>query len=436
MRRAGAYTNPSSSSPRGIVTASSPCEVMLEARLCKNIWFCVLQFLELEDIRAFSSVNHETRHSLLSGWRLTGRTLIQNNAKSAWLSATNVLLGSNVAVSSSGTGIMTMCLSKTGNLIVSSREKVLSKWDIEQNWVMTGSVNVNNTMNIIRLLPCGLVAVGTYSAGLQLWEVDGDMECRTTLKCLSSVHSLEVDGKDMLISGHSDGNIHVWNTTTHECLKMLHGHTDWIYSMTLIRNCLIASGSDDETIRIWNTSTGECVTTLSESHCAVSSLCSLSSHGLLASGHWDKKIRIWDNGNSPCENEREISAITCIKVLEGHRNAITSLCQLSDGTLVSGSSDKLMKIWSISTSSCVRTIKLHSGYILSILVHPDCKRIISGGMDDSCIFVSDLQLREETYTENESCDESCDDDDSSSNDDDDSSSNDDDDSIDQVVRSL
>ena len=61
----------------------------------------------------------------------------------------------------------------------------------------------------------------------------------------------------LIASGHSSGEIKIWNTTTKQCISELKGHTDWVNRLIEINNNNIVSCSNDETIRIWETKTNQ-----------------------------------------------------------------------------------------------------------------------------------------------------------------------------------
>ena len=75
--------------------------------------------------------------------------------------------------------------------------------------------------------------------------------------------------------------------------------------------------------------------------------------GMLASGSWDRTIKLWD-----------ISTMTCVKTLEGHTDYVSSVAFNGAGMLASGSYDKTIKHWDIFTMSCVRTLEGHTGGVI------------------------------------------------------------------------
>ena len=60
------------------------------------------------------------------------------------------------------------------------------------------------------------------------------------------------------------------------------------------------------------------------------------SENRLASGSNDESIKIWD-----------LSTFTCLQTLTGHRDTVMLLVALSENCLASSSADRSIKIWSL-----------------------------------------------------------------------------------------
>jgi len=54
--------------------------------------------------------------------------------------------------------------------------------------------------------------------------------------------------------------------------------------------------------------------------------------------------------------------------LANHTNQINSLTTLSNGWLVSASSDRFIKIWEPTSGGLIQTLSGHSGSVLSLIV--------------------------------------------------------------------
>ena len=71
---------------------------------------------------------------------------------------------------------------------------------------------------------------------------------------------------------------------------------------------------------------------------------------------------------------------TCITTLTGHTDSVFCLIQLRNGYLVSGSSDKTIKIWNIETRACIQTLTDHTDWVYDLLELKN-GNIVSGSRD-------------------------------------------------------
>jgi len=73
-----------------------------------------------------------------------------------------------------------------------------------------------------------------------------------------------------------------------------------------------------------------------------------------------------------------------IMTLRGHQSWVNSLALSPDGNrLVSGSSDKTIKVWDVKTGAEVMTLYGHEGYLCGVAFSPDGKHIASSSMDNT-----------------------------------------------------
>ena len=103
---------------------------------------------------------------------------------------------------------------------------------------------------------------------------------------------------------------------------------------------------------------------------------------ILALAYWKDTIAVGLESNHIIT----LNAITGSKiaVLSGHTGTVLSLAFSPDGTsLVSGSSDKTIKLWDMQTGGVVKTFEGHTGCVLSISISGDCN--IVSGSDDKII---------------------------------------------------
>jgi WD40 repeat protein len=93
----------------------------------------------------------------------------------------------------------------------------------------------------------------------------------------------------------------------------------------------------------------------------------------LASGSFDKTIKIWD-----------VTTGKVLNTLKGHESLVNSVEFSPDGQqLASGSRDKTIKIWDVTTGKVLNTLKGHEDYVNSVGFSPDGQQLASGSVDNT-----------------------------------------------------
>ena len=93
----------------------------------------------------------------------------------------------------------------------------------------------------------------------------------------------------------------------------------------------------------------------------------------IVSGSSDKSVRVWDSSTGQVQN-----------VLEGHTHSVQSVAFSPDGRrIVSGSLDKSVRVWDSSTGKVQNVLESHMDSVDSVAFSPDGRRIVSGSWDKS-----------------------------------------------------
>jgi WD40 repeat protein len=96
----------------------------------------------------------------------------------------------------------------------------------------------------------------------------------------------------------------------------------------------------------------------------------------ILSGSTDAEGKLW-----------RASSKELVNTLLGHSQAVSASCFVNDGTVITASKDKTLKLWSvgteISTGSLQHTLGGHNHWVSSCCVSPDSTRIISGSYDQT-----------------------------------------------------
>jgi WD40 repeat protein len=157
--------------------------------------------------------------------------------------------------------------------------------------------------------------------------------------------------------GTVDKIIRIFNPKTGKCIKILEGHKSSISNLTQLADGSLASGSDDDTIKIWNLKDSfmswfdPCLLTLKVGS-SISSLTQLRDENLASGG---SEIKIWNLK----EGLTSWFVDPCLLTLEGHTYSVSSLKQLADGSLASGSKNEI-KIWDLNAGKCTQTLTGHN----------------------------------------------------------------------------
>ncbi|MDJ0703798.1 MAG: pentapeptide repeat-containing protein, partial [Leptolyngbyaceae cyanobacterium MO_188.B28] len=184
-------------------------------------------------------------------------------------------------------------------------------------------------------------------------------------------------------SGSDDQTVKIWDTSTGQCLSTLEEHGNCVRSVAFSPDGkLLASGSEDRTIKIWDVQTGKCLRTLNEHNGKVFSVVfhptdsrhlGQGASPLLASGSEDKTIKLWN-----------VTTGECLNTLKGHDHWIRSLAFNSDGQLlVSGGDDQTVRMWDVRTGKCLNTLEGHDHWVRSVAFSPDGQMIVSGSDDQT-----------------------------------------------------
>jgi WD40 repeat protein len=155
------------------------------------------------------------------------------------------------------------------------------------------------------------------------------------------------------------------------------GHSSCITCMALIsnRNELV-TGSDNGEICTWNINTGKHLNDLKGHTKSVKCLI-LAQYHLdndddlkLVSGSSDNTIKIWKITESQCLYTLKMDAHVHCLVLLANRHQ-----------LASGYWDNTIKIWCLDTGECIKTLRSHTSYILSLAFNSTTQELVSGSAD-------------------------------------------------------
>ena len=146
-------------------------------------------------------------------------------------------------------------------------------------------------------------------------------------------------------------------------------------------NNLIASSLINGNIYIWDLNTKKVSFNLEAHKSSIWSLIELN-NGLLVSGSSDKTIKIFDVLNQN---------INALATLKSHRGTIFCLCEIENNKLISGSEDKTLKIWDLIKYQCILTLQDPNKAKINCLIPLKDNSFILTGNDDNLIKIWNLK---------------------------------------------
>ncbi|KAH9688384.1 WD REPEATS REGION domain-containing protein [Citrus sinensis] len=255
------------------------------------------------------------------------------------------------------------------------------------------------------------------------------------------------NGVDYLFTGSRDGTLKRWSLADDvgSCSATFESHVDWVNDAVLVGDNTLVSCSSDTTLKsnivasgglgaevfIWDIEAAlapsksgdamedDCSTGINGSGNSlpvtslrtIGSSNSISAHtsqsqgyvpiaakghkesvyalamndsgNLLVSGGTEKVVRVWD----PRTGSKTIK-------LRGHTDNIRSLLLDSTGRYcLSGSSDSMIRLWDLGQQRCIHSYAVHTDSVWALASTPTFSHVYSGGRDLS-LYLTDLATRE------------------------------------------
>ncbi|CAI5444483.1 unnamed protein product [Caenorhabditis angaria] len=275
-----------------------------------------------------------------------------------------------------------------------SEDATIRIWDYESGQLERSLKGHTDAVNDVAFDAAGkqLVSCST-DLTIKVWDFGQTYDCLKSLKghehTVSSVTF--VPNGDFVLSASRDHTIKMWDISTGYSVFTFRGHNDWVRMVRVSPDgTLFATASNDQTCRIWSISTKSEKLVLRDHEHAVECIewapdtayehvigkqpeIGSSTH-ILFSGSRDRTIKAWN-----------ISTGDVIFTLQAHENWLRGLAFHPKGKfLISVADDKTLRIWELAQQRCMKTIEAHDHFVSTVAFHQSAPYVITGSVDLSC----------------------------------------------------
>ncbi|KAI0905434.1 quinon protein alcohol dehydrogenase-like superfamily [Ustulina deusta] len=270
-----------------------------------------------------------------------------------------------------------LVFSPDGKWLASSFGNTVQLWDAE-TWKVENKLESHTFLvKQIAFSPDGeRLASALLGGTARIWDISSSL-----VECTPGGHSkmvnslvLSADGTK-LASGSADTTARIWDITTGRT-ELILNHSESVIAVVLSPDgsALAASLMLGAEIHIWDLVTGQRKHILKSDPASTRTM-SFSPDGTkLVSGCWNGRIRVWDvaTGRATCLQASDYVASGHIeRILDSSEIANILLFSPDGRKLASGSRDRTIRVWDVTTGQAEQTFRGHAGFVTTAIFELD-----------------------------------------------------------------
>eukprot|EP00698_Gefionella_okellyi_P004885 TRINITY_DN14516_c0_g1_i1.p1 TRINITY_DN14516_c0_g1~~TRINITY_DN14516_c0_g1_i1.p1 ORF type:complete len:906 (+),score=185.07 TRINITY_DN14516_c0_g1_i1:79-2796(+) len=278
-----------------------------------------------------------------------------------------------------------LCITVNKSKIISgSEDSTIRIWDCDTGKCISVLEGHSDAICSLLMLNDATLISGSADGTIREWNVNTFEHIGTYAGHKSTVYCLAVVGASIYSgAGTGDCTIRQWNTKAKTCVWKLAGHSDGVTCLQ-VKGQYLFSGSDDGTIRQWNTKTNQCVRIVHSKPIGISSMV-VSKDSLFAARNDGAILHYGITGTTPGQvtSKPNVNSELDVQVLRATSNTMESSDVLSlqvyYGTLYAGMRDGLICCYNIDQRKVTHLLRGHSGAVRALFMNGTT--LISGSSD-------------------------------------------------------
>ncbi|MBH0779465.1 WD40 domain-containing protein [Nocardia bovistercoris] len=219
----------------------------------------------------------------------------------------------------------------------------------------------------------GMLATGSDDGGVLICDSETGRPLRTLQTHRARTFAVGYTDT-VLVTGSGDGTVGLWDVTSGELRRIIHGHKDWPWPVVLNETgTVLATGDAEGVLRLWSLPGGDLRHTC-RAETGHELIYSMAFNGaLLAASYRDGTVRLWN-----VETGARTGQFTAVS------GAVFRIAFSPDGRLLAtGGANGALALWDPFTGTRVHRLHGHTGRVYTLAFHPTRPILASGDTEGS-----------------------------------------------------